>query len=78
MDGIVCSGGGNNCDCARSIAVSFCKKMACLDAILFRKRSRERGRERAAVPVIVSLLEVESHSLADGRVELQHIEFQFA
>ena len=33
---------------------------------------------RAAVPVIVSLLEVESHSRTDGRVELQHIEFQFA
>ena len=60
-----------------SIAVSFCKKMACLDAILFRKRSRG-GRGRAAVPVIVSLLEVESHSRTDGRVELQHIEFQFA
>ena len=63
--------------------VSVGKKMACLDAILFRKRSGERERERgregegAAVPVIVSLLEVESHS-PPPRIALQHIEFQFA
>ena len=44
----------------------------------FSGNDREGGRERAAVPVIVSLLEVESHSRTDGRVELQHIEFQFA
>ena len=55
--------------------MSFGKKMACLDAILFRKRSTVT--EGAAVPaVIVSLLEVER--VTCGRIALQHIEFQFA
>ena len=58
----------------RSIAVSFCKKMACLDAILFRKRSGEGESSCACHCVAFRGRE----SFADGRVELQHIEFQFA